>query len=569
MEYQDRLFNQKNRASMDKIINNLPGGIIVFEMQENKIKTLFSNDGTYQLFGYSKEAFKTVFHSDVFEIVYQPDLAPLQEEFYEATKNRESFEHGCRCFRNDGTLMWTYFRVNYIGTEDGRNVFVGLITDSSKERLLEEKSRINEEMYHIAFNQSNVFLLEYDHRSKQVSCSSESSAAYFDSAAFSNIPESLIDSDLIHERSFDDFYHFYHQIIGGVKTGEVKLKMRALNSDKYIWIHVKFTNIFDDDNQPIKAVGVYQNIDEQVRLESRYLQEIKYRQKLMQRSITNLEVNLTTDEVIKAHNVTYNLLGLDEKASYSEFIKKMVTLVADEDKHLFLDTFGLDNVRQAYHDGKDDLRISFLFYRPTKKRYGWVSTHMMVLYNEETNQLMGFFYANDIDDDKRKTIELTRQARTDALTGLINRRELERVITSEIQLVEPGNYGALFMIDVDNFKLVNDANGHSAGDETLRFVANRLKSLFRGDDVVGRFGGDEFMVYMKEVGAKKDVISKAKQVSEALATTCPGSKIDISCSVGVTFVETPRVIFDEIYHQADSAAYEAKKNGKKSYHIFE
>ena len=111
----------------------------------------------------------------------------------------------------------------------------------------------------------------------------------------------------------------------------------------------------------------------------------------MQRSITNLEVNLTTDEVIKAHNVTYNLLGLDEKASYSEFIKKMVTLVADEDKHLFLDTFGLDNVRQAYHDGKDDLRISFLFYRPTKKRYGWVSTHMMFLYNEETNQLMGFF----------------------------------------------------------------------------------------------------------------------------------------------------------------------------------
>lgn len=137
--------------------------------------------------------------------------------------------------------------------------------------------------------------------------------------------------------------------------------MRALNSDKYIWIHVKFTNIFDDDNQPIKAVGVYQNIDEQVRLESRYLQEIKYRQKLMQRSITNLEVNLTTDEVIKAHNVTYNLLGLDEKTSYSEFIKKMVTLVADEDKHLFLDTFGLDNVRQAYHDGKDDLRISFYF----------------------------------------------------------------------------------------------------------------------------------------------------------------------------------------------------------------
>ncbi|MFQ7173052.1 MAG: hypothetical protein ACLRQF_13855 [Thomasclavelia ramosa] len=66
MEYQDRLFNQKNRASMDKIINNLPGGIIVLKCRKIRLKHYFQMTRTYQLFGYSKETFKTVFHSEYF-----------------------------------------------------------------------------------------------------------------------------------------------------------------------------------------------------------------------------------------------------------------------------------------------------------------------------------------------------------------------------------------------------------------------------------------------------------------------------------------------------------------------
>lgn len=569
MEYQNELFAQVTVESLEKIINSLPGGIVVFEILENKIRTMFTNDATYRLFGYSKEVFKNLFHNDIFEVVYQPDLIRLQDNFYHATKNNRSFEHGCRCFDHRGNLMWTYFRVNCIGQKNGRNIFVALITDSSKERLLEEKSRINEEMYHIAFNQSNVFLLEYDHYNKKVSCSNEDSIGYFESAAFANVPESLVDSGLIHERSIDDFYQFYYQIIGGVKKGEVKLKIRSIHTEKYVWIKVKFTNIFNDDNQPIKAVGVYQNIDEQVNLESRYLREIKYRQKLMRRSITNLEVNLTTGEIIKAHNAIYSVLGLDEKSLYSDFVRAMSNLVADKDKELFFNTFSLENVIDAYHNGEDDIRISFLFYQPSKKRYGWVSAHMMFVYNEESNQLIGFFYCNDIDDDKRKTIELTRQAKTDALTGLINRRELERVISEEIKYIKEGSYGALFMIDVDDFKLINDTKGHLAGDETLRFIANRLKSLFRNDDVVGRFGGDEFMVYMKDVSDKRVITTKAKQISEALTTTCGNQQINVSCSIGVTFIPNNTLLFDSAYHRADSAAYEAKKNGKRSYHVFE
>lgn len=567
MNYQEERFIYTEVESLLKIIDNLPGGVVVFDLQEDNIEILFTNEETYQLFGYSKDEFKYRYHNDVFEIVRPSDLKKLKEELYDASRKNRLFESRCQCVHNDGTMVWTYFRVNFFETSSKQNIGVALITDSSKECSLKEQSRINEEMYHIAFNQSNVFLLEYDHQTKKVSCSNVKCLDYFNSPAFKDIPESLIESGYINECSIDDLYSFYHQIVDGVKAGEAKLKVRSIDGSKDVWVKVKFTNIYDDNNQPTKAVGLYQNIDEQVNLESRYLREVKYRQKLMKRSIVNLEVNLSTDEIIKTHNVAYSMLGLDESSEYNDFIVAMNKLVADEDKELFFNTFATENIVDAYHSGVDDIRISFLFYRESKKRHVWVSAHMMVAYNDESNQLLGFFYINDIDDDKRKTIELKRQASTDVLTGLINRRELQRVISEWISLIDDGDYGALFMIDVDDFKSINDNNGHGTGDDTLRFIAKRLKSLFRSDDIVGRFGGDEFMVYMKNIGDKNVVENKVSEVSKALSV-CLDDKINVSCSVGVTFISDPNISFDVAYHQADSAAYEAKKNGKRSYHVY-
>lgn len=567
MNYQEERFIHTEIDLLKEIIDNLPGGVVVFEILEDNIKVLFVNEETYQLFGYSKEEFKSRYRYNIFEIVKPSDLKELQMKLYDASKEKRLFETGCQCRHSDGTMRWTYFRVNFIETSSKKSIGVALITDSSKERSLQEQSRINEEMYHIAFKQSNVFLLEYDHQTKKVSCSNIKSLDYFNSPAFKDIPESLIESGYISECSINDLYSFYHQIVGGIKDGEAKLKVRSIDGSKDVWVKVKFTNIYDDNNQPIKAVGLYQNIDEQVNLESRYLREVKYRQKLMKRSIINLEVNLSTDEIIKTHSAAYSILGLDEDSMYNDFIMAMSKFVVDEDKDLFFSTFATENIVDAYHAGIDDLRISFLFYRESKKRYVWVSAHMMVAYNDESHQLLGFFYINDIDDDKRKTIELKRQASTDVLTGLINRRELERVISEWIGLIDDGNYGALFMIDVDDFKAINDNNGHGAGDDTLRFIAKRLKSLFRSDDVVGRFGGDEFMVYMKNIGDRQVVENKVSEVSKALSVKLD-DKINVSCSIGVTFIVDSNISFDVAYHQADSAAYEAKKNGKRRYHVY-
>ena len=92
--------------------------------------------------------------------------------------------------------------------------------------------------------------------------------------------------------------------------------------------------------------------------------------------------------------------------------------------------------------------------------------------------------------------ELRQRASLDALSGLLNRATLEQSIKKRLQEMAPGDTCALFIVDLDDFKQVNDTLGHQAGDQAIRQSAQILSGLFRAGDIVGRLGGDEFAVFL-------------------------------------------------------------------------
>ena len=106
----------------------------------------------------------------------------------------------------------------------------------------------------------------------------------------------------------------------------------------------------------------------------------------------------------------------------------------------------------------------------------------------------------DIDSIKRQTQKLRRMAEQDTLTGIYNRRAAQELIAQRLEGIAPGEMGALFVLDVDDFKLVNDRYGHLGGDAVLTDIAGALKGSFRGEDIVARIGGDEFCVYLSGAG---------------------------------------------------------------------
>ena len=168
----------------------------------------------------------------------------------------------------------------------------------------------------------------------------------------------------------------------------------------------------------------------------------------------------------------------------------------------------------------------------------------------------------------RERRRLLLQAQTDPLTGLLNRSSTSACVTD--WLAGPSCHGALMMLDLDNFKEINDVWGHQAGDAILSLAADLLRAHFRQSDVVGRIGGDEFIVLMKDVSSIAVVEQHMRRLCEEfrLLTHPDYPQITLSCSVGAAMAPDQGRTFQELYAHADRALYCAKHRGKDSCSIY-
>ncbi|MBO4369417.1 MAG: GGDEF domain-containing protein [Desulfovibrio sp.] len=180
-----------------------------------------------------------------------------------------------------------------------------------------------------------------------------------------------------------------------------------------------------------------------------------------------------------------------------------------------------------------------------------------------------FFIIHRINRSEKKM--LTKMAHIDVLTGLENRSAIDRV---DRMLQKDSLPGALFVIDVDNFKRINDTLGHPAGDIVLRRIAGILKNSFRKGDVIARIGGDEFMVYSPGMVSLESIREKSQQMENAVQAIrrlreAPDDPcITISVSMGIALFPLHGKLYNQLYHCADTALYTAKESGKSRFAIF-
>lgn len=163
---------------------------------------------------------------------------------------------------------------------------------------------------------------------------------------------------------------------------------------------------------------------------------------------------------------------------------------------------------------------------------------------------------------------LAERASRDVLSGLLNRGTATDYIEQCLKHMHPGDSCALFIIDLDNFKQVNDTLGHQAGDEVIRLAAKALAGCFRATDIVGRLGGDEFFALLSGNITEDAARDKARSICEALQFSIGvNPSLHVSSSVGVYIANGETRAFEKLYERADAALYEAKAEGRNRYHI--
>ena len=163
----------------------------------------------------------------------------------------------------------------------------------------------------------------------------------------------------------------------------------------------------------------------------------------------------------------------------------------------------------------------------------------------------------------RKQEQLESKADTDLLTGLNNKLATERKI-KEFMAQNPNSQSMMFIFDIDNFKKINDTMGHAFGDEVLRSLGQQIRVIFRASDILGRAGGDEFIVFLKNVSEASAIRKEAKKVEDFFKDFKAGeyTKYSATASIGAAIFPQEGADFESLYKAADSALYKAKKRGK-------
>ena len=181
------------------------------------------------------------------------------------------------------------------------------------------------------------------------------------------------------------------------------------------------------------------------------------------------------------------------------------------------------------------------------------------LQNEEANKMK---FVKQLYNEKREKETISSEAKRDGLTGLYNRRSFDSLIEDFVANKPNDTEGALFLIDMDYFKNVNDTLGHLAGDEVLKTLAGAMRMVFPAG-YLGRYGGDEFIAFVTGVTSEEDLDRFGKELCKKMDREYEsgGKSVKISVSVGISGTEGIDD-YSELYMKADKALYHSKENGR-------
>lgn len=316
----------------------------------------------------------------------------------------------------------------------------------------------------------------------------------------------------------------------------------------------------------LHAAGALENITARTEAARNYLNETQFYQAILAEKDAYAQVDVTLDKITRIGGM-WNLYNeVIHKVSYSqvadEFIHKIVH--PDDRKH-YLEVMQRENFIQSLHNGIDRLGCEFRRIVDQNKMV-WMQLNVHLFLDPLTHHVLALLTIKNIHERKQQELLLLHDSRLDQLTNTFNRKVSETLVREYLSQMRPTELCAFVLLDVDNFKNINDTRGHSAGDDVLTRLSDILTHTFRRHDIIGRFGGDEFILFLQDVQDRRSVEDRLSMLYTRLWEEKESGPI--ACSAGVALTHG-LITYDELFEQADVALYHAKAVGKNCFCFYE
>jgi diguanylate cyclase (GGDEF)-like protein/PAS domain S-box-containing protein len=351
---------------------------------------------------------------------------------------------------------------------------------------------------------------------------------------------------------------------GIVKNFEYRLRRK---DGREIVVLENARAVYDDDGNIVAHEGTITDITERKRAETRVFEE-KERAQVTLQSIGDGVITTDADGNIDYINpVAQDLTGWDMRSARNRPVTEIMTII-NEHTRATVDNpvvrclkegrvITLEENSILISKGSEEVPIQDSA-APIRDRIGNIIGSVMVFH--------------DVSKESRLFRQLSYQASHDALTDLINRREFENRLVTAIDSIrgKPDVTHALLYLDLDQFKVVNDTFGHSAGDALLRRLSELVHANIRSTDLLARLGGDEFAILLERCSE-----DRALEVAEEIRGAVEGYRFEwqdsfttIRCSIGVVMVTSDNAEVASLMSSADVACYSAKDMGRNQVHLY-
>lgn len=326
----------------------------------------------------------------------------------------------------------------------------------------------------------------------------------------------------------------------------------------------------DENGKTIGVLGITKDITKEYLAKQRYQQEFGYLFELPADTYAVCYIDVDDWRIITQRRQNIHDGTIQECQTVEEMVEYALESIVDVDSDAaaFYRNFTAERLYEIYSSGRR--AVSFKYQRKISDGSSrWIRSKLDFLADVDSGHLCVMLSAKDIDKTECEQQKLAEAAKLDLMTMLLNHESSMESIKSVLEH-ESGSQHALFMIDIDNFKALNDTLGHKAGDEFLIALSKELKNNFRESDILGRIGGDEFFVLMRNVTEQKRVRQKADEILGIIQNVASKYlQVDLSGSVGISMYPKNGTTLDELYSKSDEALYEAKRTGKNKYIISE
>ncbi len=356
----------------------------------------------------------------------------------------------------------------------------------------------------------------------------------------------------------------YRQAIRDVlkDDGVVDTEFRTVTgSGNLRWLHAR-GNLYAREGRKYTIVTVIEDVTERKNVEEELQRQAERLHILSEAEGEKIiDYNAKTDVMIIRTNDEY---GMAQDEIHSRYMQRFNAGMIYKEDVAYYKAVLESLLKSPKHD-----TIEFRIKR-FDEDYTWYQANLTSLLGAEgyVTRIVGRMI--NINDRKLKEMELLLRAEKDALTGIYNQGATEQLIHNAIQDGNENSLSALMIIDLDNFKEANDLLGHANGDELLEKTADILKEMFKGGDVIGRIGGDEFLVYMRNMENISDADEMAGNIVKSVRYDLDfeGQPIRVTCSVGVAVYPYHGKTYEELFEKADRAVYTVKANGKDGYRVY-